>query len=244
MNKVTKSKGTDLSTESDLEGWGEAPAVDADDIVIPKILAMQGLSQLVADGVAKYGEFRDSVDHKLIGSCDEPFEFIPLHMEKVWIVFKKVDGKETFDTIIPVTAENRTAALNETVQGVGIRRDLTYNFYVLLPGELKDGGAIPYLISFRRTSSKAGKVLATQMYMKNRAIGKSPAAKVMKLIGNKTKNDFGNFVVMDVTSGRDANADEQQVALDWYKTINKSKTKVDNSDFDGGTPGETEDLPF
>ena len=81
--EVVETKGTEVvNAEQDLNAWGDAP-VSARDIIIPKILAMQGLSELVTDGKAKFGDFVDSVTHQVLGSIDKPLEFVPFHMTKL-----------------------------------------------------------------------------------------------------------------------------------------------------------------
>ena len=58
--EVTVKKEQAVSTEVNLGEWG-IPEVMSSDILIPKILPMQPLSELVTDDKALAGEFRDSV---------------------------------------------------------------------------------------------------------------------------------------------------------------------------------------
>lgn len=257
MNQVTKerkmSKKTETKTppqeaetkelaakESQLPAevmgeWGQgSPAINASDIVIANILPMQMMSKKVAAKKAAYGEFRDTIENKLLGSEEKPMEFIPFHMEKVWLQFITPKGanKKQFHSFLPMNPSNEDLPYEEEVDdGAIMHRDRSYHVYVLLPSELEEGGAMPYVIPFRRTSRKAGQQLVTQMYVKNLQAGLSPAAFVMKLTGESTTNDEGTFIVLGVEKGRRATNDEQMAALEWFKTVRKGKTKVDDSEF-------------
>jgi len=108
------------------------------------------------------------------------------------------------------------------------------NFYVLLPNEIKEGkelgGTIPYVLSFRRTSLKAGKQLTTQMYIKNKAAQMPPPGVVMKLTGRPDENDDGAYCVMEVRSLRQSTNAQMVACLEWFNLINESGVKIDNSD--------------
>lgn len=225
-------------TAGDLKAWG-VEGLTQRDIVIPKILAMQGLSKLVTSGQAKFGEFRDSLNGVVLGEIGkQAIEFVPFLLEKVWIVFedKNPPGSQQtnykFTKVEPLTAENENWPYEEVINGVKIRRDRTMNFYVLLPGEIEKGGAIPYILSFRRTSARAGQKLATTMFMKNLKAGKTPASMVLELHGEKQQNDKGTFVVLDVKEKRPSTTAEIAEAFSWVKTVKAGKTRADTSDLE------------
>lgn len=215
--------------------WG-VPTVSARDIVIPKILAMQGLSKKVTDGEAVLGEFRDSLNNAKLGDTKNPIEFIPFYMEKVWIVFedRRAAGAQLpnfkFIKTVAIDSSNENWPYEEVLNGVLIRRDRTMNFYCLLPAQVKDGTGIPHVLSFRRTSLRAGQKLATTMFMKNIKAGKTPASMVMEISGTKTSNDKGTFIVLDVKEKRASTEAEVAEAFNWVKAIRTGTTKVDDSD--------------
>lgn len=221
--KAQESKELATPVELGLNSWGAAP-VSAQDIVIPKILCMQGLSELVTDEKAKMGDFVDSLSKEIIGSVSKPIAFIPFHLEKIWIISEKKQGENDFKfkEIIPVTPANENMRYQEVVDGAELKREYTRNFYVLRPEDM----SLPYIISFKGKSAKAGKQLATQMYVRNAAEGKNPAARVMNLSGFKEKNDKGTYYVLNSSVSRDSEFDEQMQALQWYKTVSSGKTKA------------------
>jgi hypothetical protein len=108
----------------------------------------------------------------------------------------------------------------------GLERDRCMDFYVLIPMEVSKGGAIPYVVSFKRTSLKAGKKSATQMFIKNGAAKKNPFCVVCKLSGKSVQNDDGEYVVQDITPYRESTVDEQLAAHEWYKKVRAGHTVI------------------
>jgi hypothetical protein len=236
VKEVTKQEAQVPATQTfNPADWG-VQSLTARDIVIPKVLPMQAMSKKVTDGQAMLGEFRDSLTGDLVGMSEgfgkpaKPIEFIPFYMEKVWIVFEAKDGNPKnlkFAKTIAIDAQNENYPYEEVLNGVLIKRDRTMNFYCLNPADPK---SIPFILSFRRTSVKAGQKIATTMFMKNINAGKTPASMVMELTGTKTSNDKGTFVVMDVREKRPSTDAEVASAFNWVKTVRAGAAKVDNSD--------------
>lgn len=210
------------------------PNVTSNDILIPKILVMQMMSKKVIADEAKFGEFRDSLENNLLGSLKEPLEFIPIHMEKIWVEYEQVPGQQQkkYKRTIPIVSDPGSPQYNDDLRyddGNGLSRDRVMNFYVLLPKEMELGG-IPYIISFRRMSLRAGKALATQMYVKNLSARKDPWAVACLLGGDKTSNDKGTFATLSVKPLRQAELNEKELAKEWYQRITGGQVRVDNSD--------------
>lgn len=228
--ELVNQGSNDLVTQE----WGSS-AVSSSDIVIPRIIPMQGMSKLVTEGKAKFGDFRESMNGDLVGSVDKPLEFIPFHFDKTWILYteekdNKGKIKKTFSGVEPCVPANENMPWEEKLSnGNRILRDKTINVYVLLADELKTGMVMPYIISFKRTSYKGGMKLLTQCYTMNRAANLSPAAFVMKLVGKKVQNDDGTYVVVDVEKGRKATKEEELAALNWFKTVKSGGAKVDTA---------------
>lgn len=212
-----------------LAAWGKKP-VDVRNIVIARILPQQPMSKFVTEGKAMIGDMIESSNGTKIGDLKTPLEFIPFHQVENWIIFEEKNGAMKFAKIVPCDASNTNWLLEEVVNGVKIKRDRVLEYYVLLPSDLAKGVKRPYVMSFRRTSMKAGKKLYTTMFVTNAANGLTPAATVCSLTGTKTTNDKGTFIVMDVTEGRKSTEAEQVAAFEWYQTVVSSKDiKVDDS---------------
>lgn len=208
-----------------LGDWGENQ-MDSRDIILPKILCMQGLSDLVTDGKAVMGDFVDSLSSTVIGNINEPVKIIPFHMEKVYIISKKEQGdsRYTFDRFEAV--ENQNYPFEEEMNGVKYKYEYTLQFYCLRPEDM----SLPYVISFKSTSLRTGKVLSTQMYVRNRAAGLVPPAYVMELSGRKEKNDQGTFIVMEVKAAEKSTPGQINECLNWYKTVKSGATKVSHEE--------------
>jgi hypothetical protein len=207
----------------DLGEWGTGD-ISSKDLIIPKILAMQGLSELVTDGKAKIGDFVDSVSGEVLGSIEKPLSFVPFHMEKTWIISRKKKGEQKFEfeKYEAVTPQNMELPFESKDGDDEIKNEYALQFYVLLPHDT----SMPYVLTFKSTSLRSGKVLSTQMYVRNRAAGLVPPAYIMELGGKKEKNDKGTFVVMETKpKGKTPDALIAE-CLNWYKVIKAGGAKV------------------
>lgn len=219
---VTKTKDN-LPADPNLADWGEADYGSTNDIIIPKLLLMQGLSDKVVNGEAKLGEVRDTANDDLHADFSKAVEVIPFYMFKAWVIKEN----DEFKRVEPITADNDNWPYNETIDGVEISRDRTLYLYCLLPGELS---GLPFIMPFRRTTLKMGRIIDTQMYTTNRMAKLSPAGYTFVLQPTKTKNDKGTFAVYEVKKGRLTTEEERSTALEWLKTVRAGKTKMDNRD--------------
>jgi len=211
--------GTEIA-EVGMDAFGSG-GLSSSDVIIPKIMTMQGLSKLVMDGEAKFGDFVDSMTNEVLGGPKEPLEFIPFAMKKIWVISKKNGNDFEYDRIEDVTPANEGRPWTEIVDGQEYKNDKVMNFYVLLTKDM----SMPYVLPFKGTSMKAGRALATQMYMKNKAAGKHPAAKAMTLESVKNSNDKGTYAVLNTKVSRDSNADEVKECLRWYQAVAGGEVK-------------------
>jgi hypothetical protein len=225
---VKESSGTALANPADLEAWG-APEVTAQDIIIPRILVMQGMSEMVTNGDASFCDIMENLNESKLGDVKNPVEVLPFKLEKVWRITDET-GKEV-KAIVPETVENAGWAYQgHDEEGVPVKRYRAFRFYCLLVRDLESGEALPHMIEFKSTSLRAGKKMATQMFTKNRMVGKSPASKVFAISVTKQQNDQGTFAVMDVKTGRDASEEEEALAFDWFKTLRGAAHAVHGDD--------------
>jgi hypothetical protein len=222
------------TTQADLAAWGvHESMLTSKDIQIPKILPMQAMSKLVTNGDAKFGEFRESLDNRVLGDLNSPLEFVPFFMEKCYVVMRLKEGKFRWNRSVPIVPANEDHPFEaQSEDGHAEKWYRTMNFYVLLPDEVKKGCAIPYVLSFRSSSARAGQKLTTRMYVKNLQAGATPASMAMKLLGTKTTNDKGTFVVLDVETLRESTEQEVAECFDWVKKIRGGNVKVDQSDLE------------
>jgi len=219
---VTKIEPEETGMVEYSEAYG-CEDIDNEDIIIPKILVMQGMSKRVTEGKAKLGDMVDSLTDAILGDASKPLEFIPFKTFKTWIIFHNEEYKET----VNVTPQNTTWKIEEIVDGVTIRRDKVFNVYCLLPAEIESGDCLPFVLSFRRTSYYAGRKLTTAFARLKRF--KKPAfTKVFSLSSNKQTKDKHTFFTFDIEKLGDSTSAQMKECKLWYDVV-KGKV-VDDSD--------------
>lgn len=237
MSKEVQTKGTNAVSKN-LNDWG-VPKMSAKDLVIPKILPLQYMSEKVQNEEGKYGEFRDTLSNKLFGDLENPFEVIPIVAEKKFTEYTMVPQKNggvkrEYLGEVKIIEDATSSEYNDDLplrdESKGIERDRVIDFFVLIPEEIESGYCMPYVLSFRRTSLRAGQKMMTQVYVKNAAAGKVPPATVIQIGGVDKSNDDGSFVVQDVLPTRPSTDAEIAEAFKWFKIIRGGAVKVDDSD--------------
>lgn len=228
-NEVTVAQSTELVDTAMMEEWGTDNEMSSNDLVIPKILVQQGLSKFVTDGVAMFGDFCDSLTGEKLGSSKAPIKFVPIYMQKIWVIAEKIAGKERpeFREVIPVTPENENWPWEYEEDGKTFTRTFIRNFYALIP----EKKGMCYIIPFKGKSARSGKILATQMYTTNKLSQLPPAGMVMELSAIKESNDDGTFMVQYVKPVERASNELVKDALNWFKLIKSGKTQEDTSDY-------------
>lgn len=227
---------TDLAAPTG--SWG-AENTTASDLVIPKLLIMQGLSEFVTDEKiqARQGEIRDSLEGRLLAKVGEPLRVIPFYFYNTWVEFEERNGKFEFTGVTPRDHTNETAPMEWVDGGKKRRRDKTINCYVLVESELANGEFLPYLLSFSRTGFKTGKKLVT-LVEKLKQFKLAPAHRVFELSTVKVQNDKGTWFGPEIQQVAETSAEHLTLAYKWYLTVSKGGVKVDNSDLARGEPAE------
>lgn len=125
------------------------------DLLAPRILLMQGLSDLVAEGKARQGDIVKSLNGEKIGDGKTPVEFIPLAMQNAWMITEKLNGKYEYRKQIPRRSIVSNADVAEEQSrpdpekqaddlawdfkylGNEWKRTKVINVWALLPGDIK-----------------------------------------------------------------------------------------------------------
>jgi hypothetical protein len=227
------------------------------DIVVPKVLLMQGLSEAVSkrhkspDGAnIQQGDIIRSTTLEVVGGPDDAVEFIPLTYTNHWRVEEEINGKYEYRGLEPRTAKNEDLPWKFEKDGAQWRRVKVLNVFALLPqdlaafqDEIKRAQAendipdlnkvlLPVVISFRSTSYNAGKAVVTH-FAKAASMAKYgavPYGHTMKLSCKQEENDKGIFYVFDVAPGRKCSKEEVGEAKDWYARLASGPVKIDESD--------------
>jgi len=244
---VAKKETTSALVAEASKAWGSTVSIDADDILIPRILMMQPMSHFVHDGKAAAGDLVKSKTGEKVGKDGKTVEFIPITYFKTWIISEFVDGKFKFrrqedPSSTPLNAPMEWEAPNYKGEKAKWRRDRRQNFYVMLPSDIDkekmmieatakgevpdpDNVLLPCLLSFKRTSYGAGQVLTTH-FAKCAQMGFNPAVKSFNLSTTKVKNDKGTFSILTVESGQRSDPYHIEAAKKWASFIESRKDHI------------------
>lgn len=254
--EVTVKKQNAVSTEvASMFADMDYSSSESKDLLIPKILLMQGSSERVKDlATHKAGDIIKSTTGEVYGSArpqdGKSLRFIPVYMYKTWVKHE-ILGKSKMQYIetYPVTPANTDQKWEqeETIEGVKHTYKLTknINFYVILESDLGNPLAVPHVLTYRSTSSKAAAIVENWFSECNIAqkakVAKDskgnlmlPFAKIFQLSGKLDKNDEHSWFSF-VTTEVDNISDKPELlaqAFNWYKIVSKYDhvAAVDNSD--------------
>lgn len=248
MKEVAKKESAALAVPKELQGsWG-AEGISNADILIPRILLMQGLSEAVSDGAAAAGDLLRSTTKKVLARKGEAIDFIPLMSFKTWITSEKVGEKFEYRDESPMNSANEHLPLEYTERNAaGLsahwRRDKSINLYVLLAtdiirqkraeeamakGEMPsaEDALMPCLIAFRRTGYRTGREMLT--YFKScEQFRAPPASGVYRLTSFLEKGDKGAYHVMKCEQVGRSSVEQLTVAKAWYDVLHSAKVAVD-----------------
>lgn len=228
MSNLEKAKTTQMSVFSKKTATAN---LDRSDILIPKLLVMQGMSKQVADEKAQPGEIVNSVTGEVLAARGKDIRFIPIMQFKSWVKYRMEGASPRYIGQEMFNESNANLPWESEENGQKFRNDICLNFYVLLEKDLEDPGALPYLLSFRRTSYKNGRKLITHFVQCDMA-GMEPYAKTLNLTGQKQQNDSGTYYIFDVSVAGNTSEKNASKIQDWVKILSSGVHKVDDSELE------------
>ena len=226
--EVTTKQESNLPA-APMGAWG-AENITAEDILIPRLLLMQPMSDFVTEGTCKFLDVIDSLERtKVVANEKTALGIVVFGQFKTW----RVEHDGEFFRTYPFTADN-AAWEYESVQQIDgkdvvVTNIITYNYYALSVDDIKANKAFPYVISFKSSSKNAGKALGAHL-MRLQSQNKPSAAQVFNLTSKKETNDKGTFGVFEVTPGRETTEQEMAVTYKWYQQLAKAKVKIDQDE--------------
>lgn len=257
---VAKKETTAVAVQQvpdDLKGsWG-SEGISNSDIIIPRLLLMQGLSEAVNDGVAAAGDIIRSTTRKILAKKGDGVDFIPLMSFKSWVLSEKVADKFEYRREEPMNAANENlpwsfTAKNDKGVDTEWRRDQSINIYTLLADDIARAGKalealsrgempaaedalMPCLISFRRSSYRTGRQMLT-FFKSCEQFKVPPASGVYKLSSAIEKGEKGTYHVFQAEQKGRSTVEQLGVAKDWWKILNTAKIAIDADTLDGDHP--------
>jgi len=252
MNEVAERQSNAPSTQVN-----QADQVLRSDILVPYVVLAQASSESVKERKAQMGDIIRSTNFEKLGDPDKGIEVIFLHNPKTnWIVEQKEGNRYAFRRIEPRTAANETAEWNfwgdkdgnelppGTPGGSEWRRVKQLMAFAILPqdiaayeeemkkveqGELPDPSKAltPVIVSFRASSYKAGKEVAT-FFTQAKSMRVPIHRYKLKLSCTLEKNDDGSFYVWNVDRAKPIAVPKEQleVVQEWAQIINAGNANL------------------
>lgn len=241
--------------------------LSASDMLMPRVLLMQGSSELVKKSKTKNsGDIIDSVTGiTLLSSKDaqdgKKIEMIPLTAYKTFIIdrFDTVTQKWKYHTQKPMGPGEEKLPWDfqeqdpQTKIWVSYRRKYRINVYALIKSQIGTEDVVPYLVSFQVFSLEEGKKITTHM-IKAARNKKYPYCKSFFLsAGTTTSKNGDSFEVFRVELGGEVEKPAQIAAHSWMEEIQAGRVMADadedekkakgGSNSPQGAPTE-DDIPF
>ena len=233
------------------------PEILAGDIVIPSIYLMQGLSDLVQDRKAQIGDIVRSTTAEKLGDDKHPLRFIPLKLTNTWTISEKIGEKYEWRGVKPRNAANENDPYEFVDKGTDWKRVKTINLFALLTKDVTDfleqvktgnidmnKPLLPVNISFRSTSFKAGRDVATfYTNIRNAKRFKADLAAHqhdLELSCFPDENDKGKYMVFKIGASSKISKEVQTFADEWFAIVNTAKSlKVDMAEAAESENGQT-----
>lgn len=216
------------------------------DLVLPKILIMQGLSEYVLERKAQIGDIVRSTTGEKLGDDKAGIDFIPLRYSTDYALSEAVKGKYEWKRNEPRNAANEKADWDFEENGVKWRRTAQLHVFGLLPTDIQaaqdelekdipdlEKTLLPVVISFRSTGFKAGKKIATLFARVDELRATKPNAAIYNYMISvgcaEESNDSGTFFIPTVGSARAVDPKYIATAKSWYERLAMmSDVKVDD----------------
>lgn len=250
-NAVEETKGGLPATGAPVQG----PEILGSDLVLEKILLMQGLSELVGQRKAQLGDIVKSVSHVKLGDIETPIQFVPLTFKNKWMLQEFIPGKEKpeFRGMEERNAKNENYDWNFDKDGTKWRRVKVLEVFALLMSDIEaqkdvkaaieagetpdlDSTLLPVVISFRSTSFKGGQSIVTHFAKAAQLTAEhgqliKPYGYWMELSAHPDKNDKGSFFVYKTKTGKKIEGEALAAAERWVATLStRTDIRVDESD--------------
>lgn len=214
----TESKELEVKKSAEIAQYDEADwgAGNAEnrDMLLPRLALMHGTSKLVGAEKAEVGDIVNTATGKVLANKKDFVEIIPVKtLPKTWVV--SVDGKWV-RTELSSPGEDRD--WEQEVEGQTEKHERCLNFYVLIRKELESGEAMPYLLSFKGTSFKAGQKLVNHFKL-SQGLKKAPARTSWKLSSVSRSNDANTWRVWDIEELSPVTDAEIAKAYQWLQNL-------------------------
>lgn len=208
--------------------------IDASDLepgyyVIAQKMSKGPVEKMVEENKAKYGDIVDTMPWKVVGGESKAVAVIPISQKKLWERYEKVDGNKKLIERVPFGSSNANWKYEAEENGKKIENRLVMYWGLLPIFDGKPGN--PVVAKFKGASFRSGKRLASLIAYSGTAFGK-----VYFLSTEKQTNEKGTFHIFAVAEGRDATAEESEMAEGWANALSGKNLEE--------VTGDEEEVPF
>ena len=199
------------------------------DIILPRVQILQGLSEIVSEGKGIAGELADSLSKEIYG---ETFDFIPLFLFKTKVMFEVGKGLTMYSRnglTITTASEEYQEYVGKNCEEVPFNAwqgntppglALVYNFPSLRVGRLTE---FPISVSLMKASTKAAKTLLSMAMVS----GEDMCARKYRLTSLKQTNDKGTFFTANFELLGRCSDEEYEAAKKWHGMLRAKPVDVD-----------------
>ena len=237
---MTPKQSTELESHAPTGAWG-TEELDSADVLISRILCMQGLSKPVKRKDRAEGDLVDSVTKELLAPQGEPLAIVPL------TTFKTIEHRKKNPLRIIKTDPYKVGVCvgappylyTDQSNGEEVSMYPTINFYVVLGKELGVAGMVPKLLSFNSTNYTVGKILAT-FFAKCKEAKVPPASTTWNLSTISVERGGNSWFSFALAKLSDTDQKHMGVLYKWFKIVQAGVTV----DTEKTVDATEEDVPF
>lgn len=217
--ELVQATTTEL-TAVNMSDWGDV-IVESKDLILPRILLQQALSESVKARIARDGDYLNTLTGEVCSNDKGIVMILPFYCRQNYIIEKWNGKKYEFHKVQPYVPGEALKPFEEEIAGDKFKNSHVYEFFCLT-----EGGGTPSIVSFKSTSHKTGKQLFNLMYLQNPQQKKTPAHNWIALGSKQETNDMGTFNVMTIAVDKQSTPEELTNCLSWISTIRQSEFKV------------------
>lgn len=201
-----------------MSDWGDV-VVESKDLILPKLLLQQALSEAVKSRSANDGDYLNT----LSGETMKEVAILPFFCNQHYVIDKFNGKKFEYLRRDPYKVGEVRQWEENTAEG-RFKVTHVYQFSCLIKGS-----GTPVIIEFKSTSNKVGQKLFNLMYVQNpnSTPPKTPAHNWITL-GRKeeTSKDNDKYFVMTITVGEESTPEDIKECFKWIPIIKNAAFKA------------------
>lgn len=235
-NEIVTKSANELATTQAAITSRAMENIDPDDFVIPYIRVIQRTSN-TDDIDVNLGDIVSSDGDKVLGTLKKGVNFVVVKaLPKTFTVSKKVEGIFRWVSVEPWDIKLKNEWLFER-DGVEHKREKTFNFYILLEGDM-----VPSKLSVRGASVKTGAQISTDI-MKLSNFKKLPWDHFMLLKSKSVTKGQKKYCVLlsELLDDTNKPSDELKAnAAMWEKIVSQDPSSINEQ----SENDVSDDIPF